>query len=505
MNIIALRNAGVLGLAALLAILTGYYITVVDAFFVAYLVAAFIGLLIMLWADYIPLISFGLICPFILPIPVISFFPFIVLVVAACYGRYLLNAWVDPRTRGDWGKGFILSFSIFFSLVLTRYCMNPAVPNATGFGETVTGFRSYLNYAVCVMVLVALSLFVRTIADAKRVICWIGGCAALFCLILIPFVLSKSVTAARVFSYLGLYVSFFDNGCLRFVVLPLLGTLLVGLAMLPALFVKNRFGRLALLVLGAAAVVLGGNRSTFAVMLTMVCCIALVRKRILQFSFLVGAAAGVLMLFYVIGEHLPAGELGFLRVLALTSSRVAQRTDAADSVVWRKIRWTRAIEDIKSSPIFGKGYGGLQNAFLWSNRQEYENELVEVDVASGGIHNGYLAAARSLGIPAAVIFIYLLLRQIIFNAKRAFKHVDSAPLISQLHCYIFANLVGFALTIYIGTDVNAPSLWAFLGLGLVLDRIRKTEETRGPRKISSVAPTGLQLESATVSAYEAVP
>ena len=69
----------------------------------------------------------------------------------------------------------------------------------------------------------------------------------------------------------------------------------------------------------------------------------------------------------------------------------------------------------KSGPLIGKGYGGLENAWVFSDTSQIEDVLLEVDLASGGIHNGYLTGAYSLGIPAVLFFLIAFIGQMIMS------------------------------------------------------------------------------------------
>src|SRR5207245_1264306 len=92
---------------------------------------------------------------------------------------------------------FTLGFLVFFGWVALRYCMNPVMPNVSGFGQGVTGFRSYLNYGICFALVMFLPVFFTTREDVVRLFRWMGGISLFFILFLIPFVFSKSFVAAE--------------------------------------------------------------------------------------------------------------------------------------------------------------------------------------------------------------------------------------------------------------------------------------------------------------------
>src|SRR5207248_2443837 len=135
-----------------------------------------------------------------------------------------------------------------------------------------------------------------------------------------------------------------------------------------------RWMRVTMGALGVVAIVMGGNRTSVLMGFLMVLAIVLVRRRIATFSLLVVGASLLLVAFHLIGERLDVRRgVGFWRIMSMTSRRIAEETDAAGNVEWRMIRWKRAMDEIQANPIFGKGYGGLENAWLfadWAGFQE---------------------------------------------------------------------------------------------------------------------------------------
>ena len=97
------------------------------------------------------------------------------------------------------------------------------------------------------------------------------------------------------------------------------------------------------------------------------------------------------------------------------------------------------------------------------------------DVAAGTIHNGFIAGARSLGIPGLLLFLVAFIGQIAFNAKRTRNRGTLDAVYGDLHCFVFANLSSLTISILIGYDLNWPYAWFFLALGCVAARIRQIE------------------------------
>jgi len=155
----------------------------------------------------------------------------------------------------------------------------------------------------------------------------------------------------------------------------------------------------------------------------------------------------------------------------LVSGRAAEMTDAAQNVQWRRARWERAWYDIKREPWVGLGYGGLQRAFVYSTRAEYEAAAIEIDVAAGSIHNGYLASARALGIPAACLFVVIVLVQGWREHReiRRWEYRDSVR--AQLHMFTLANLLTMLLESYVGHGLNNHMVWLLVGMGICVRRL----------------------------------
>ena len=475
MNPNTIRHLVTLLLSMITAIMLGHVIGSGDTDMLFLLSYAILGIFLLTASGFVPLIAVGLLNPFILPIPFVHAVPFMLMILGICCVKLFFQNAISRRHRENYQHCFAAGSLILFGWVALRYCMNPVMPNVAGFGENVSGFRAYLQYGLCFALTLLLPLFVRSREDASRLLRWMGGISLFFILFLTPFVFSKSDTAALWLFRFGLYVTAFDNGWLRFVALPGFGLILITLALLPNLMPVSIRWRFVLGGLGMLAVVLGGNRSSLLMGFAIVLSILLVQRRIMVFGLMIVGIASALVAGNLIGERIDVRQgVGFLRILSVTSKRIANETDAAATLEWRMIRWRRAMQEIRNNPFFGKGYGGLENAWVFSDLHASEEARVEVDLASGGVHNGYLASAYSLGIPATLIFIFVLVSQVIMNATQVHRHRKSDPVLSDMHSFVFSNLVGLALAIYIGTDLNGPMIWFYIALGFLLTRLTKT-------------------------------
>jgi len=422
---------------------------------------------------YEPILAFGILCPFAFPIPYVFRFPFFGLVLGLCCVKFVVTQALSQK-RLRYHLAATAPILILFGWVVLRYCINPVMPGlAIGTGSAVTGFRGYLNYAACLGLLLTLPLFIKTRDDVVRLLRWLAYISLLFAALLITLTLSKSLTAARILTNLGMTVVFFDNGWLRFVSLPGFGLILLTVSLLPHVMPLRRWQQILFIGIALVAVILGGNRSSLGMAMIILLCVSLVRRKVKFIAATVMGIAATLVAFYFIGENMTfRSGVGFYRVLALVSPRAAEHSEASQTIVWRKLRWDRAIEDIKKEPWIGMGYGGLAAIFAYGNLADLEQNLVEIDVASGSIHNGFLAGARAFGIPFLVMFVAIMLHCLIKHGGKAIRLHRHAPLQSELHTLVFATLATMVIAIYFGIDLNYFLLWFFIGLGGILSKLQ---------------------------------
>jgi O-antigen ligase len=223
-------------------------------------------------------------------------------------------------------------------------------------------------------------------------------------------------------------------------------------------------------------VIMGGNRGSFIIGFILLLVIAWVRRRLLGFCLVASSLVLCLVAFRYVGDRFDfENGVGFFRILSLSSRRVAQETGADATVTWRERRWERGMEDIRNRPWIGYGYGGLENAFVFGTSAQFESAMVDIDVANGTLHNGFLASARAFGIPGVLLFMIAYLGRIVFNAKRIVRFRTSDPVVSDLHCFVFANLVAMIAGLYVGSDFNNPILWTYITIGDLVAGVKKAE------------------------------
>src|SRR5438874_2400122 len=158
MNAQQLKMLVTLVLCSVVAVFLGYLVGNgrYDAVFLLGYAALWVFVLVAP-GGYAPLIAFGLVCPLSPPSRFVYGFPFVATILGICVLKFIVRQWISRRPHQVPKLSVPAGFGLFFGWVLIRYCIDPALPNAIGFGANVTGFRSYLNYAICFALVLFLS------------------------------------------------------------------------------------------------------------------------------------------------------------------------------------------------------------------------------------------------------------------------------------------------------------------------------------------------------------
>jgi O-antigen ligase len=432
-----------------------------------------IGTLVVM-PGYVPLFVIGLLMPFSVPIPFIWNFPFLLIALGICGVKFWIQRGLRGKKDGMNFTAMTVPISLFMIWVLIRYCLRPAFPNVLGWGTNVTGFRAWLSYALCFGVVFYTGRLIANREGLHNLMQWLAYGSIFFILIFVPMTLSHSQAAARFFFQLGMFVSTFDNNMLRFVALPEFGLMLMSLLFMPNLLKLGRAARIVVFALGVSAVVLGGNRIGLGMAIIIVTVMPLLRRKWLQSAITIGSLVTVSATIYFAGPTLSQlPHTGFLRSLGLFSRDLSEVTGGNADLEWREVRWQRGLEEIRKHPFVGVGYGGLENALTSDFQSEEENQ--DMTLATGGVHNGYIAGALALGIPAACICVFILISQIFMNGRRALSLSELDPVLSEVHAFVCANLLADAASFFVGSDMNEPTLWFFLSLGIFASQLRRLE------------------------------
>jgi O-antigen ligase len=183
----------------------------------------------------------------------------------------------------------------------------------------------------------------------------------------------------------------------------------------------------------------------------------------------------------------------FVRVFGLLDRKIARETDGVSNMHWRMMRWRLARDDIRRSPWFGQGYGGVANYFSMSVAIHHnpEQAKAEKDVAMGQTHNGYISAARGLGIPFAVAFTLILMRQAFVHIRRV-RNLPVSDRDRGLHILVASLLVMDLQLLLTNMEFNSEAVWLHLGASVLLERFAAQEsgDSRHPLPGEEVAARG---------------
>ena len=95
---------------------------------------------------------------------------------------------------------------------------------------------------------------------------------------------------------------------------------------------------------------------------------------------------------------------------------------------------------------------------------------------SGDFLANSICCALALGIPLTILFIYILISHCRANWVLTRQYRNTDAFMSELHCFVFVHIVALTVSILIGSDLNSPSLWFMLGIGLLAERIVRDEQ-----------------------------
>jgi O-antigen ligase len=221
------------------------------------------------------------------------------------------------------------------------------------------------------------------------------------------------------------------------------------------------------------AVIAGGGRGLVLTLLLTVGIILILKKRSLSFGILVATVIGLtIMANTLVGHWSTKTVTPIVRIMGSFSPALSTEIGAMGTMEWRYIRWKRAMEDIRQHPWVGMGYGGVKNYFgVLSDIQETSPDLdVERDVAIGATHNGFISAARNLGIPFTLLFAIISLRRAYVHWRKL-KPQHFAGVLPEAHIFLCSYLVVMVLGMTIGGDITLPSNWMSIALSFVVERL----------------------------------
>ena len=491
MTTLRLKSLALFAGLTLGAVLLGVSIAEGDYFQIILGVVAITLVAGVLSPGYVPLMAAGLALPIYLPLPYALGLPMLAAVLGFCVLKLAITYPALGKRQVNYRSCFDVSMIVLFGIVALHYLSNPALPNRMGTLQGTTGFRAYFSYGICFATVAIMGFVIRSreemISLFRKMVWW----SVVVAVLLMICSVSRSGTAAIALTQMGIFVTAFDNGLLRFVVLSGSGMIILSLALLPELMPLRASTRAVLVAISLAAVIAGGSRTGVVTAVIIILTILWLRQKHTAF----GVALGVILLtfagLYYVGENFQLRRgVGMFRIASIISPRAAEISSATETYKWRMLRWERAIQDIRANPLFGVGYGGLQNLVFSADQ---EAEMLEMDLAAGSIHNGYLAIARAFGIPALLVFVFCLLKQIVTHWRFARKGGPASSQQRAIHMFFCANLLAYVVELYLGSDANSFELWAYIALGMVA--VQLNAHASSAQKLTAiVAPAPTKLE-----------
>jgi len=137
--------------------------------------------------------------------------------------------------------------------------------------------------------------------------------------------------------------------------------------------------------------------------------------------------------------------------------------------------WMFALQKLADHPLFGIGYG-KDNFYLVTGKESQMMSATSTTVMPAGTHNTFLDLAVGAGIPAIVIFCWLLVT-LLLDGFNQFQKAGS-PIERTLALALVTSVVGMAIRnffdhMWIGT--LAVQFWVLVGLTISLSSVRPVE------------------------------
>jgi len=139
--------------------------------------------------------------------------------------------------------------------------------------------------------------------------------------------------------------------------------------------------------------------------------------------------------------------------------------------------WKGGIEMIKDYPLLGVGYGLFQQRIpdYWSGHKEID------------AHNTYLIVAAEMGIPALIIFLWII--WIVFWHTRLLFVTTADPFSKALALGFLGGIFGLLMSNMFGSRLNSQEVSSYFWiLAALIMRLRIIDQReRGPRKPETVS------------------
>ncbi len=449
-------------------------------------------------------LAFGALAPFAISLGPIHHIPPLALALAICTCAIGIKAAAKNFPTRTTGR-FAPLIAIFYLLLAVRYCMDPVLPGyAIGIGDDVTGFRSWLDHLIGFGCVLLLGFFITSLVMVKQLFRSLLAFSILFAVVALIIMLIPGMALTRTLASAGIAMGEFSNGWRRFLFLPSMGQFMIVGCLLPNLFATTRLQRSVLLILGIVSVVAGGNRGSALALLVIIGAIWVLKRKPAAVIALMACSIGLILLANVIVEQGWGKTLTpWTRVMSAFSPSLSTEIGATSTVEWRIARWQRALEDIRTHPWLGMGYGGVRGYFrMMSDIADSDPDLeLERDVATGLTHNGYISSARALGIPITVLFILIMAARIRTHIKQARRYRADDKVFFEGHVFMCAYLVMMLFALMFGAETRYPTLWMFIALSLILERLKPDEPADNEETFNTDATARTQTPALPIARF----
>lgn len=428
--------------------------------------------------DFPMLLAVGTWMPFVIPVGAFSNFPTIILVLG--WMCFILFFRLCLSGTLPYVKSFNLFFLVVFFWVVIRFVMNPVRKLGGGVegGAGVSGATPYANYVIAAGILIAMGAILNS---REKVLHYMMWCFRLVFVIGVGFLICAFIPSTAGFLYRwGVFAAGnMGDGILRLVQLPAYGFFFIQCALCPHLFKLNRIWCWALVGLGVAMMIVGGNRSTILAAVVSIPVILILRRSthvLILLTAVLIVAVGMLRLSV---SQMGAGEISpMARSLSVFDSSIDKASGGDLSSQWRYMVWESGIKKIMEDPLIGKGFGNLPKHLDPNSAEVAQSTDFEVILAGGEAHNGFITAAYGFGIPFMVLITFGLLMRFAWNIRAALMVDKHDKEMRDLYALLASMFPAYFINIYAAFDMSVAALWIYVGLGFILQNLPKPVAAR---------------------------
>lgn len=238
-----------------------------------------------------------------------------------------------------------------------------------------------------------------------------------------------------------------------------LGTSAVFILAYALCFVRRPLNMFLLIAVSFLGMLLSGSRISFVAGVSMLFFAFVVRKGFLGKSFVILALLTIVGYKILLSPIILLVPEKYQRLVIIFPSeyyegklREFRNSAAAASTSFRFDIWNRAAKKISKQPLIGNGFDVPQANYDFSTSsvlsmyQKIPTEILHGDfVRTGNLHNTFISIAYLLGVPAAVLFLYIFLRLIWRHYKWSIVLRETHRSVALFITAILINYMIFAL------------------------------------------------------------